>query len=152
VLININRCASPVLSQFLKIMNSKNSKTQRQGQNKFHIPGLAKGGAVLAAVVTDRLNHLKKQRPRSEDNISPRVTQTTGQWPRSRQPADDPTLTHQFSPRPPSPISSRSILYPQSDFLTETIYAHLFYPMHATCLAHLIVLHLLLISRIPHWF
>jgi len=44
-----------MLNQFLKMMNSKNTKTQRQRQNKFHIPGLAKGGAVLVAIVTDRL-------------------------------------------------------------------------------------------------
>jgi len=41
-------------NQFLKMMNSKNTKTRRQRQNEFRIPGLAKGGAVLAAIVTDR--------------------------------------------------------------------------------------------------
>jgi hypothetical protein len=36
-----------MLNQFLKMMNSKNTKTQRQRQNKLHIPGLAKGGEGL---------------------------------------------------------------------------------------------------------
>jgi hypothetical protein len=74
MLINIKRCASTVLSQFLKIMNSKNTETQQQGQNKFHIPGLAKGEDVLAAVFTDRPTHLIEQRPNSKDDISPRLT------------------------------------------------------------------------------
>ena len=71
MLINIRLCASPMLNQVLKMMNSKNTKTQRQRHNKFHIPGLAKRGAVLAALVTDGSTRGKRQ-PYSEDNISPR--------------------------------------------------------------------------------
>jgi hypothetical protein len=64
-----------------------------------------------------------------------------------RHHAGDPTLSqiNSVHPPPPLPVSSRYILYLQSGFLTEKIYAYLFYPMHATCLAYLIVLHFLLI-------
>jgi hypothetical protein len=45
----------------------KYKKTQRQHQNKFHIPGLAKGWAVLVAIVTDRPTHSREQKSYSED-------------------------------------------------------------------------------------
>jgi hypothetical protein len=67
-----------MLNQFLKMMNSKNTKTQRQRQNKIHIPGLAKGGAVLVAIVTDRPTHSREQKSYIQ-KVSPRFTEPTGQ-------------------------------------------------------------------------
>jgi len=89
--LKVKLCASPMLNQFLKMMNSENNKTQRR-HNKFHILGLAKGGAVLAALVTDSPSQKITYR---HDLPSPQVNDHAG----------DPTLTQINSVHPlPTPF------------------------------------------------